>query len=68
LTSQSFETAELQLLYGAAGSAEFFGNFADAFLLRETHFDHAALIVRKRGHKPEEFGALLDVLHIDVMR
>ena len=58
----------MQLFYGAAGAAEVCSDFADAFLLCETHFDHPALIGRKSCHKPEEFGALLDVLHIDVMR
>src|ERR1700683_1131461 len=64
LISQSFQAAELQLFYRADGAAEFFGDFANAFLLCETHFDHAALIARKSGHQPEEFGALLDVFHV----
>src|ERR1700683_5445210 len=68
LSSQSFQAAELQLFYGAAGAAEFFRDFADAFLLCESHFDHAALIARKRGHQQEEFGALLDVFQVDVVR
>jgi hypothetical protein len=68
LISQSFQAAELQLFYGTAGAAEFFGDFADAFLLCETHFDYAALIARKSGHQSKECGALLDVFQVDVAR
>src|ERR1700683_2469246 len=68
LISQSLQPAKLQLFYGTAGAAEFFSDFADAFLLCEAHFDHAALSVRKRGHEPEKFGALLDIFHVDVVR
>ena len=52
----------MQLFYGTVGAAEFFSDFADALLLCETHFDYAALIGRKSGHKPEEFGSVFEIL------
>ena len=57
--TQVLQGAELQLFYRALAASQGLRDFTNAFLLGETHSDHAALIFRKLVNQGKEPRALI---------
>src|ERR1700729_837970 len=59
--AQPLNPAELQLLDGSFGLAHGGGDFADAFVFGESHFDHPALIFGQSSDQREEARGVLHI-------
>src|SRR5690242_18679545 len=56
---QALQAAELQLFHGSLGFAELTGDFLDALLLDESHFDDTSLIAGQFAHELEHSRLIL---------
>src|ERR1700722_20763726 len=59
--AQPLNPTELQLLDGSFGLAHGDGDFADAFIFGETHFDHPALIIWQSSDQREQPRGVLHI-------